>query len=129
MNELFVAYQNYIWITFLLVAAVLLTLLERVRDAIRIVWELFISAVKFFADALTESGGKTSYSRLAGSYVIIRITTATGPIPDEWMTLFMFLIGYQLFSGLLRDNPAILELLKLRYGVKDVKSTPAEVAP
>jgi len=121
MNEFFQTYQNYIWITFLLVAAVLLTLLERVRDSVRIVWELIVLSVKFFSDALTESNGKTSYSRLAGSYVIIRITTATGAIPEEWMTLFMFLIGYQLISGLLRDNPAIFELLKMRYGVKDVK--------
>ena len=34
--------------------------------------------------------GKTSFSRLAGVYVIIRTTTVTGPIPAEWMTLFMF---------------------------------------
>ena len=121
MNELFQAYQNYIWFTFLVVAAIILTAIERFRTAIFDIWTLLLALAKFIGDAFTESGGKTSFSRIAGFYVIIRITTAGGPIPEEWMTLFMFLIGYQLISGLLRDNPAIFELLKMRYGVKDVK--------
>ena len=125
MSEIFQAYQNYIWFTFLIVAMVLLTMLQRFRDAAFALWQVVLEAVKFLGDALTESTGKTSYSRVAGSYVIFKITTTTGDIPEQWMTLFMFLIGYQLISGLLKDNPAITEIIRAKYGLPPQKAEEA----
>lgn len=123
MLETLQHFQTYITAALILVIIVILTTMQRFRDAFLSAWQMAVLAVKFIADGFTESTGKTSFSRLAGVYVIIRITTVTGPIPAEWMTLFMFLIGYQLVSGLLKDNPAILELMKAKYGVVPTPDT------
>lgn len=125
MTDLFSAFQNYIWLTFLIVAMIILTSIERFRSALIYLWQLALQLFRFIGDALTESTGKTSYSRLAGSYVLYKITTAPGPIPDEWMTLFMVLIGYQLISGLLKENPAIVELIRAKYAAPAKKDEAA----
>lgn len=121
MTELFHQYQNYIIsvVAFALIA--LLAKLETVQTAINTLWSLVLRLVTFIGEAFTETNGKASFSRIAGFYVIIRITTVPGTIPEEWMSLFMFLIGYQLISGLLKDNPAIVELIKAKYSVPSAK--------
>ena len=111
MMDLYIQFQNYVNTTFAFAFLIIATRFEVVRNAIAQTWENFLFCVKFFADAFTESSGKTSYSRLAGTYVLIKITTAT-VIPDAWIWLFNVLIGYQLISGLLKDNPALMELVK-----------------
>lgn len=118
MLEAMQQFQTYITAGLILLMVVILTTMQRFRDAIASIWSMALIALKFIADGFTESSGKTSFSRVAGAYVIIRITMITSDIPSEWMTLFMFLIGYQLISGLLKDNPALLELVKAKYGLQ-----------
>lgn len=59
---------------------------------------------------------KTSYARLFGSIVIlviIRLSILGVPIAGELMTLFYYLIGYQLLSKVLNQlSPAIIEIFK-----------------
>jgi len=130
LNDLFNQYQNYILLGIAFVILAILSKLESVRNAIGAIWLQGKAAVTFMTDALTESNGKTSYSRLAGTYVILKIMAESKgtDIPEQWMTLFMFLIGYQLISGVLRDNPAIFELLKAKYSIAPTEKRTEEPA-
>lgn len=68
------------------------------------------------------NGGKASFSRIAGTYVIIQIvlmswvtvTVKDAPqVPEAMMTLFWVLIGYQLVSKILNSlSPAVLDIAK-----------------
>jgi len=124
MAELFQQYQNYILSALAMVALAVLSKLETIRTSIITLYEMLVKLTAFIGDAFTESNGKTSYSRIAGSYVIFKITAQQTNIPEQWMTLFMFLIGYQLISGLLKDNPAIVEFIKAKYAIPEKKGEP-----
>ena len=121
MSELFQQYQNYVLSSLAFIIIALLSRIDGIRSAIVEFWNIILKLMAFVGDGFTESNGKTSYARLAGSFVIYKITEQAANIPEQWMTLFMYLIGYQLISGLLKDNPAIVEFIKARYGATPEK--------
>jgi len=75
--------------------------------------------VSFFGQALTEldSGvSKTSYSRIAGLYVIyqiVEIAKAGKEPPQGLMTVFWVLVGYQLLARVINSlSPAALDIAR-----------------
>jgi len=118
MSELFQQYQNYILFAVAFAVLAVLSKLETVRSAIITLWGMVQTVISFIGDAFREgTTGKTSYARVAGSFVIYKITSITEKIPSEWMTMFMFLVGYQLLSEILKNNPTIAEFIKAKYGI------------
>jgi hypothetical protein len=90
------------------------------------------TVIKWFAAILTEpdhNGGKASFSRVAGAYVIISIvsTAQTGGNPHEMLwDMFMVLIGYQLLSKTLSSfTPAVLDFAKGYLSRYSQKTGPA----
>jgi hypothetical protein len=75
-----------------------------------------ISAIRWFIGAFTDTDGKASYSRMAGTYVLIKIVErAEGPTPVQGIMwdAFMILVGYQLLSKTLNAmSPAVLDIAK-----------------
>ena len=92
------------------------------------IWSVIVTVVKFFAAALTEAdnnGGKASFARIMGTYVIIRVVESEirGSIVGEHlMTMFWVLVGYGMISKILSQmSPAVLDLARsvlVRAGVK-----------
>ena len=79
----------------------------------------FVAVVKFFAAAFTEpdgNGGKASWARLAGTYVVWRIVEyeLTGKTASSnLMTIFWVLVGFAMISKVLeRMSPAVLDIAK-----------------
>lgn len=97
-------------------------------------WKTLIAPVKFIAQLFTEAdgnGGKASFSRVLGTYVVFKIIylTEIAPIADranavseQLMTLFWVLIGYQIISKILSSlSPAVLDIVRamlLKVGAK-----------
>ena len=83
--------------------------------------------LQWIAKAWSEAdnnGGKASFSRIAGTFVIINIVYMSWEkpvVPEAMMTLFWVLIGYQLVSKILNSlSPAVLDIAKsllLKVGV------------
>jgi hypothetical protein len=78
-----------------------------------------IRVIKFFTAIFTEpdgNGGKASFSRVSGAFVIIKIVQLSEqgtPVNDAMLTLFWVLIGYQLLSKTLNSlSPAVLDLAR-----------------
>jgi hypothetical protein len=79
----------------------------------------FVAVVMFFAASLTEpdgNGGKASWSRIAGTYVVYRIVEyeLTGrTVSSNLMTIFWVLVGYGMISKILSQmSPAVLDIAK-----------------
>ena len=106
--ELFQQYQTYIFIALALVALIVWYKTSR---------EGFNSFVEFLKSAFTETGGKTSYSRILGTVVTIKILSIQAEPPESWMNIFMIFVGYQLIAGILKDNPMIMEYFKMRMNI------------
>lgn len=83
-----------------------------------------VALVKFFGQALTEAdgnGGRTSFSRVMGVYVIYKIVlmadavkdSPTSKIPAELMVMFWVLVGYQALAKVLNNlTPAVLDIAR-----------------
>jgi len=73
-------------------------------------------ALRWFVGAFTDTDGKASYSRMAGTYVLYKIVDqAQGPTPVQGImwNAFMILVGYQLLSKVLNSlSPAALDVTK-----------------
>ncbi len=76
------------------------------------------TGIKWIAQAWTEAdnnGGKLSFSRILGTYVVIQIVQMSwrGNVPEPMMTMFWVLIGYPLVSKVLNSlSPAVLDIAK-----------------
>jgi hypothetical protein len=93
---------NYILITLLVIVSFLAGLNKSISGAVVSVWNVIVSVITFFANALREPDGngggtgKTSISRMILVYVVIEIvamawialTNLQAKIPTEMMTLF-----------------------------------------
>jgi prolipoprotein diacylglyceryltransferase len=93
---------NYILIAVAVILAFLLGLNKSISGAVASVWNVIVSIITFFANALREPDGngggtgKTSISRMILVYVVIEIvamawvalTNLQAKIPAEMMTLF-----------------------------------------
>jgi hypothetical protein len=97
-------------------------------------YEYLLAPIKFIAALFTEAdsnGGKPSFSRVAGSYVIYKIVYLTeiasvidraNAVSQQLMTLFWVLIGYAIISKILSSlSPAVLDIFRallLKAGAK-----------
>ncbi len=129
MEALYLQYQNYVHVTLGLLSAFMIGKLGTVRVFADSLYSEIRIIITWLARALSEPdgiGGKPSFTKILGTYVVLKIvwlavevveTKSTTPIPSELMTLFMFLIGYQIVSKVLLENPALMELIKGKYGV------------
>lgn len=66
------------------------------------------------------NGGKASFARVFGAYVIVNIVImarADKSIPEALVNLFMYLVGYQLLSKAI-NSPAVIEYLRLKASLK-----------
>jgi hypothetical protein len=121
----FLQYQNYIFITLGSAMFFLFGKIDSIRGTFEQIFIPVQSFFQFIAKAHTEAdgnGGKPSYSRAIGTVVvlnILRLALLEKVIPEQLMTMFWVLIGYQLISKVLKDNPALMELIKSKYGVKE----------
>lgn len=109
-----------------------------IKNLVNGVIDIVKNIVSFFGQALTEldSGvSKTSYSRIAGLYVIyqiVEIAKAGKDPPQGLMTVFWVLVGYQLLARVLNSlSPAALDiarsiLLKVQLP-KDIQPTSTTV--
>lgn len=93
---------NYILIAIAVILSFLIGLNKSISGAVASVWNVIVSIVAYFANALRESDGngggtgKTSISRMILVYVVIEIvamawvalTNLQAKIPTEMMTLF-----------------------------------------
>jgi len=117
MIELFQQYQNYFIVTAIVLLAFILI------KQYRTIYEPIEALVQFILKAHTETdgnGGKPSYSRIMGTVVIaniIRMALLEKEIPEQLMTMFWVLVGYQLVSKIVKDNPALMEFIKGKYGI------------
>jgi len=75
--------------------------------------------ITWVAQIFTEpdgNGGKASFSRVVGAFVIwniIKLGNEGKPIPDSFLTMFWVLIGYSFLSKALNSlSPAALDLAK-----------------
>lgn len=127
--DLFYQYENYVY----LFCGATVIFLFRKYGSLRSVVEAIYSPVQivasFILDAHKESdgnGGKPSYSRIMGTVVIaniIRMALLEKDIPEALMTMFWVLVGYQLVSKILVQNPMIFEFIKMRMGAVVPAST------
>jgi hypothetical protein len=73
-------------------------------------------AIRWFVGAFTDTDGKASYSRMAGTYVLYKIVEraeGTTPVQAIMWDAFMILVGYQLLSKVLNSlSPAALDVAK-----------------
>jgi hypothetical protein len=64
------------------------------------------------------NGGKASFSRVFGAFVIIKIVAmaeAGKTVPEAMMTLFWVLVGYQLLSKALNSlSPAVIDIARAK---------------
>ncbi len=86
------------------------------KQAIEWIWTVLTAPIRFVAQALTESdgnGGKASYSRIAGTYVIYKIIELGGKDTGFMETMFWVLVGYQFLSKAMNSmSPAVLDIAK-----------------
>jgi hypothetical protein len=93
---------------------------QSIKNGIITIVTTIKEAIKFVAKAWTESdsnGGKASFARIAGTFVIWHIVNlgyqSTQHIPPEFMTMFWVLVGYQMVSKILNNmTPAVLDIAK-----------------
>lgn len=73
-------------------------------------------AIRWLVGAFTDTDGKASYSRMAGTYVlykIVQMAEGDKPVQAIMWDAFMILVGYQLLSKALNAmSPAMLDLAK-----------------
>ena len=73
-------------------------------------------AIRWFVGAFTDTDGKASYSRMAGTYVLYKIVAIaeTGSVVQGVLwDAFMILVGYQLLSKVLNSlSPGALDVAK-----------------
>jgi hypothetical protein len=131
MEQIFQQYQNYIYLVFGAITIFLFGKVGSLRGMVESLYSPFEALVQFIAKAHTESdgnGGKPAHNRIMGTVVImniIRLALLEKPIPDALMTMFWVLVGYGLISKVLLENPALMELIKGKYGMKtDEPKTP-----
>lgn len=106
--ETFFKYENYFYIIAGIVAILAWYQLHKTG---------FNSTADFLKSAFTETGGKASISRILGTIVTFKILSiADREPPESWMNMFMIFIGYQLIAGILKDNPMIMEYIKMKMG-------------
>lgn len=87
-----------------------------------------IYSIKWLAQIFTEAdgnGGKGSFSRVFGGTIIItilRMAWIGKIVPEQLMTMFWVLVGYQMLSKALNTmSPAVLDIARsymLKAGVK-----------
>lgn len=129
MEQIYLQYQNYIHVTLAVISAFLIGKIGSVRLFADALYGEAKTVIVWIARALSEpdgNGGKPSFTKILGTYVVLKIVAlaiaiaeagSSTPIPSELMTLFMFLIGYQIISKVLLENPALMELIKGKYGI------------
>jgi hypothetical protein len=97
-------------------------------------WNIITAPIVFIADLFKEAdsnGGKASFSRVAGAYVVYKIVMLVEmaphdqralAVPEAMMTMFWVLIGYAIVSKILSSlSPAVLDIFKamlLKAGAK-----------
>ena len=97
-------------------------------------WKTITAPIKFVAQLFTEAdgnGGKASFSRVLGTYVVTKIvyfveiasiSDRASAVPEPMMTLFWVLIGYSIVSKILSSlSPAVLDIVRamlLKVGAK-----------
>lgn len=130
MEALYLQYQNYVIITLTALVGFLLGKFGTLKTLADNLYNESKGLILWLAKALSEAdgnGGKPSFTKILGTYVVLQIVGLSKQIvydgrtdiqiPSEMMTLFMFLIGYQIISKVLLENPALMELIKGKYGV------------
>jgi hypothetical protein len=125
---------NYILIAIGIVAAFLIGLNKSISGMIVSVWNIIVTVITFFANALREPDGngggtgKTSISRIILVYVVIEIvamawvalTNLQAKIPTEMMTLFWISGGlYMLIKVYNAASPqfqALIDAWSVKWG-------------
>ena len=117
---------NYILIAIVVIVSFLAGLNKSISGAIVSVWNIIVSIITFFANALREPDGngggtgKTSISRMILVYVVIEIvamawvalTNLQAKIPTEMMTLFWISGGlYMLIKVYNAASPQLQSLI------------------
>lgn len=89
------------------------------KNVIAMIGKAIVTVVKFFGATLSEpddNGGKASFARVMGTYVIIRIVEneiAGGTTSEHLMTIFWVLVGYGMISKILSQmSPAVLDIAR-----------------
>lgn len=135
METFFIAYQNYIYLTFAFVIVFLIGKVGSVKLFIDSVYETVVSVIKFFAKSLSEedgNGGKPSFSRMLGVYITVEIVAMawvvlndkTKIVPDVMMTIFWVTIGYAMISKVISTASPLLQDVIKAYLLK-VQNLPA----
>ena len=125
--ELFRQYENYIYLFCGATVIFLFGKLGSLRSVADSIYGEFKALIGWLARALSENdgnGGKPSFTKILGTYVVLNIVSLAlmaKPIAPELMTLFLFLIGYSIISKVLLENPALMELIKGKYGIASTK--------
>jgi len=130
MEQFYIQYQNYIIIALTALAGFLLGKVGSFKQIADNIYEESKGLILWIAKALSEAdgnGGKPSFTKILGTYVVLQIVGLSKQIvydgrtdiqiPSEMMTLFMFLIGYQIISKVLLENPALMEIIRGKYGI------------
>jgi len=130
MEQFYLQYQNYIVLAGVAIVAFFLGKIGSVKTVFDNFYNECRSLILWIARALSEAdgnGGKPSFTKILGTYVVLQIVGLSKQIvydgrtdiqiPSEMMTLFMFLIGYQIISKVLLENPALMEIIKGKYGI------------
>jgi len=122
----FIENINYILIAIIVVISFLAGLNKSISGAVVSVWNVIVSIITFFANALREPDnngggtGKTSISRMILVYVVIEIvamawvalTNLQAKIPTEMMTLFWISGGlYMLIKVYNAASPQLQSLI------------------
>ena len=123
----FTQHGNYILLVIVAIIAYILGGKKSITDGISKAWGVFSSVVSFFADAFREpdndngTRGKTSFTRLLGTYVTYNIVQMgwvvvynnTMTIPEKLMTLFWVLIGFAAISKIwTSSSPTFQQLIQ-----------------
>jgi len=127
MEQIWQSYSNYILMVLAFTIIAILAKLETVRTFIITLWETIKTGVAFIGNAFQETGGKTSITRLLGTYSVYKIFQQVSSIPSEWVWVFNVCIGYQALSIVVKDNPMIEKWISAKYGVEPQAPTKTTV--
>jgi hypothetical protein len=99
--------------------------IQAVKNGIAAVGRTVKAVVVWIGQIFTEpdgNGGKASFSRIVGAYITYEIVDLVRQAPPEHrldavppvlLTLWMFLVGYQLLSKILNNlTPAVLDFFR-----------------
>lgn len=108
--------------------------IEALKRAFAAIGKAFAAIVRFIGQVFTEAdgnGGKASFARVFGAYVIIKIVLLieaapfeyrSSAVPEQLMTMFWVLVGYSIISKILGTlSPAVLDIFRamlLKAGAK-----------